>query len=87
MRRPSSGYYDRTDNYQNSQNDYRGNGYDNRDPMYFNSIRGGSSTGGSSAGGGVGGVGVGVGAGAGVGGGVGGGGSGYDAGAYDGTLM
>lgn len=44
-RRPGSGYYDRSDY---NQNEYRGNGYDNRDPIYFNSIRGGGTTGGSS---------------------------------------
>lgn len=37
-----SGGYDRNDYRQNYQ-DYRGNGYDNRDPMYFNAMRGGGN--------------------------------------------
>lgn len=44
----ASGGYDRTDNRQNYQ-DYRGNGYDNRDPMYYNSMRGGAGGAGASA--------------------------------------
>lgn len=45
--RPGYNSYDRTDNRQNDQ-DYRGNGYDNRDPMYYNSNRGTGYSGGSS---------------------------------------
>lgn len=44
--RPGYATYDRNDNRQN----YRGNGYDNRDPMYYNSMRGGQYGGGSNYG-------------------------------------
>lgn len=47
--RPGYGNYDRNDNRQNYQ-DYRGNGYDNRDPMYYNSMKGGQYGGGSNNG-------------------------------------
>lgn len=36
------GFYDRNGNDHNT-NDYRGNGYDNRDPAFYNSIRQGGS--------------------------------------------
>lgn len=39
--RPVSGGYDRNEYRQNYQ-DYRGNGYDNRDPMYFTAMKGGN---------------------------------------------
>lgn len=42
--RPASGGYDRNDYRQNYQ-DYRGNGYDNRDPAYFNAMRGSGAVG------------------------------------------
>lgn len=38
----AAGGYDRNDYRQNYQADYRGNGYDNRDPMYYNAMRGGN---------------------------------------------
>lgn len=37
----AGGGYERNDYRQNYQ-DYRGNGYDNRDPMYYNAMRGGN---------------------------------------------
>lgn len=40
--RPGFGAYDRSGNDHHSS-DYRGNGYDNRDLAYFNSMRGGGS--------------------------------------------
>lgn len=42
--RPAHGAYDRSGN-DYYQNDYRGNGYDNRDPAYFNAMRGGGAAG------------------------------------------
>lgn len=44
--RPGAAGYDRNDYRQNFQ-DYRGNGYDNRDPAYFNAMRGSGASGGN----------------------------------------
>lgn len=48
--RPGYGNYDRNDNNRQNSQDYRGNGYDNRDPMYYNSMKGGHYGGGSNYG-------------------------------------
>lgn len=85
--------YERNDYRQNYQ-DYRGNGYDNRDPMYYQQMKGGSyGNRGDSGAGGAGGYGAGGAGGYGAGGAGGygaGGAGGYDAGGaggYDGKLV